>query len=542
VIGTSASSGPITLVSGVLKTVTITNTYATTAPGSSTAALHVIKDVVGGTAVAADFNLHVKTSGSDVAGSPEPGVVSPGTPYTLAPGTYTVSEVASAEYPGYTESFSGDSDSSGNITLASGDNKTVTITNTYTKTAPGSTTATLTVIKDVIGGAEDAADFEMHVTSSGTDVAGSPALGAGSPGTTYTLAPGPYAVSETAAAGFTDSGYTATYSSSDPDSSGGNITLVSGENATVTITNTYTPTSVSNGGGGGHSYYSPLINVVKIPSPLVLPAAGGTVTYTYTVTNPGDVALSNVSVTDNKVSPVTYVSGDVNGDNLLEPGETWIYTGTANLAATTTDTATATGSANGLTTTDIAYATVVVTPPGSSNGGGGGNAYYPPLINVVKIPSPLVLPAAGGTVTYTYTVTNPGDVALSNVSVTDNEVSPVTYVSGDVNGDNLLEPGETWIYTGTANLNATTTDSATATGSANGLTATHIAYATVVVTPTAVGTPAGPGGKVVARTVTGGQLPKTATPFSAPMYELLLIGAVLTLAGAAGWKSRKRHE
>jgi uncharacterized repeat protein (TIGR01451 family) len=333
------------------------------------------------------------------------------------------------------------------------------------------------------------------------------------------------------------------------------------------------------GGGGPQTIIPPLINVVKIPDPLVLPAAGGSVTYTYIVTNPGTVALSNVSVTDNKVSPVTYVSGDSNGDKLLQPSETWVYTATTTLDATTTDTATATGSANGLTATDVATATVPV-------GVTANASTYPPLVDVVKIPDPLALTAGPGPVTYTYTVTNPGLVALSNVSVTDNKVSPVTYVSGDSNGDGLLQPGETWIYTGTTTLDATTTDTATATGSANGLTATHIASATVVVTPTGsggtagtptgsggtagtptgsggtagtptgsggtAGTPTGSGGtaitptvlggKIVPRTVTGGQIPRTSTPFSTPMYVLLLIGAALTLVGAVGWRNRKRYE
>ena len=40
--------------------------------------------------------------------------------------TYAVNEDA---FAGYTASYSGDSDASGNITLAPGDNKTVTITN-----------------------------------------------------------------------------------------------------------------------------------------------------------------------------------------------------------------------------------------------------------------------------------------------------------------------------------------------------------------------------------------------------------------------------
>ena len=43
---------------------------------------------------------------------------------------------------------------------------------------------------------------------------------------------------------------------------------------------------------------------------------------------------------------------------------------------------------------------------------------------------------------------------------------------------------------------------------------------------------------IVTETVTGGQLPKTSTH----LYELLLIGAVLTLTGTLTWRSRKRYE
>ncbi|MBC8059582.1 MAG: DUF3494 domain-containing protein [Clostridiaceae bacterium] len=122
-----ARNGAVTLHSN-----TITNGFCETAtipnPNPNPAILHVIKHVIndnGGTAVATNFILHVKTSSIDIASSPARGVESPGTIYTLSAGAYTVSEDA---FTGYTLSYSGDSDSSGNIILASGDNKTVTIT------------------------------------------------------------------------------------------------------------------------------------------------------------------------------------------------------------------------------------------------------------------------------------------------------------------------------------------------------------------------------------------------------------------------------
>src|SRR4029079_9549647 len=56
---------------------------------------------------------------------------------------------------------------------------------------------------------------------------------------------------------------------------------------------------------------------------------GSTVTWTYNVTNPGNVPLTNVVVTDNiaGVSPA-YVSGDADSDGLLDTTETWVYTAT----------------------------------------------------------------------------------------------------------------------------------------------------------------------------------------------------------------------
>lgn len=223
-----ARNGAVTLDNN-----TITNGICDIVP-VHTATLNVIKHVINdndGTAVAADFKLHVKTSGNDVIASPAPGVEAPGTSYTLAVGTYAISEDA---FTGYTASYSGDGDASGNITLAPGDNKTVTITNNdIAKVTPIPATATLHVIKHVIndnGGKAVAADFKLHVKTSGNDVIASPAPGAEAPGTAYTLAAGTYVISEDAFAG-----YTASYSG-DSDASG-NITLAPGEHKTVTITN-----------------------------------------------------------------------------------------------------------------------------------------------------------------------------------------------------------------------------------------------------------------------------------------------------------------
>ena len=342
--------------------------------------------------------------------------------------------------------------------------------------------ATLRVIKSVInvnGGTATSSDFTIHVKnlSSGLDVSGSPQPGTTTPGTLYLLSADKYVISENA-----NSSYIQTFLIGDCDSSG-NVTLSAGDNQTCTIINTDIPAPVS-GGGGGSVIIVPLIGILKVPSPLALPAGSGSVTYNYTVWNVGGLqALTDVSVADDKCSPVTFLSGDTNGNGKLDPGEKWKYSCTTTLATTTTNTAIATGYSNDgyhqpAIATAIATVAVAATLP-------------PPLINIVKVPNRLIpLPFGGGNVTYTYTVTNPGVVAMNNVTVTDDKCAPVSRTSGDANGNNLLDPGETWIYTCQTNVPVSTRNVAMAQGMANGFTTSGYAFATVLVSaPAAAPTP-----------------------------------------------------
>ncbi len=199
---------------------------------------------------------------------------------------------------------------------------------------------------------------------------------------------------------------------------------------------------------------NPAIQVVKAADPTVI-LPGGQVVYTYVVTNPGDDPLSNVSVSDNRCSPVTPVTsggfniGDLDQDGKLDPGEMWRYTCTANPTEDITNTVTATGTdslGNAVRDTDTAFVDVVR-----------------PAINVAKSAVPtVVLP--GGMVVYTYLVTNPGDVPLGNVVLTDNKCVPVLYQVGDANNNGLLDTTETWTYTCTTTVSVDTTNTVTAAG------------------------------------------------------------------------------
>lgn len=114
------------------------------------------------------------------------------------------------------------------------------------------------------------------------------------------------------------------------------------------------------------------IQLVKVASSTVV-TRGQTVLYTYTVNNVGDVPLRQITLVDDKCSPVTYVRGDTNGDTILDLTETWIYTCSAVINQTTTNIAVVTGrdpAGNVVTDEDtetvfvnIIFIPIIIVPP-----------------------------------------------------------------------------------------------------------------------------------------------------------------------------------
>lgn len=117
------------------------------APASSTAAdttatLHVIVKVInddGGTAVPSDFTMHVRYLMNEVSGSPFVGGVDTSTTFILAPGSYLITEddvpIANG-YVTYYGSYSGANIVNGFVTLAAGDEVTITRTENDWPAAP----------------------------------------------------------------------------------------------------------------------------------------------------------------------------------------------------------------------------------------------------------------------------------------------------------------------------------------------------------------------------------------------------------------------
>jgi uncharacterized repeat protein (TIGR01451 family) len=213
------------------------------------------------------------------------------------------------------------------------------------------------------------------------------------------------------------------------------------------------------------SVINPAVVLVKTASPevVLLDAAGTpeTVTYTFTATNPGNARLLRPNgtpttdpgwVNDSQcLLSVTYVSGDTNLDGFFDPGETWVFTCDNDVSAPTLNVAEITGqrvdsigAPVGGTVRDFATAFVDVFQPGidvaktSLRG-----EVLDPNADAEFGPDVPRRPAE-----YVYRVDNTGNVPLELTpnSPVDDKCDPLTFVSGDTNGDGLLDPDEVWEY------------------------------------------------------------------------------------------------
>ncbi len=172
----------------------------------------------------------------------------------------------------------------------------------------------------------------------------------------------------------------------------------------------------------------------KIPNYYI--AKDDVLTYSIVVDNTGNLNISNVVVTDPDADSGTilYVSGDANNNSILETTEVWTYSAAHTIkqpevnAGSFTNTATVTGTPTGgvlLPSSDTA-----VVP-----------AIQNPTINLIKtgtlnmnVVAPNGIANVGDRINYSFTVTNTGNVTLTNIMVSD----PIITVSG---GPITLTPG-----------------------------------------------------------------------------------------------------
>jgi len=174
--------------------------------------------------------------------------------------------------------------------------------------------------------------------------------------------------------------------------------------------------------------------------------AGQQVTWTYTARNIGNVPLSNITVTDDKETGLTYSGGDANNNTLLDTNEVWTYTKTGTAQpGNYSNTGTVTGNYNG---------TPVTSSDPSSYFGANPSMAIDKVTRSTPVQGDGLLIPQGSPISWLYTVTNTGNVPLSNVQVTDNQGVVPVYQSGDTNLDGKLDLTESWVYSanGTAIL------------------------------------------------------------------------------------------
>jgi uncharacterized repeat protein (TIGR01451 family) len=156
---------------------------------------------------------------------------------------------------------------------------------------------------------------------------------------------------------------------------------------------------------------NPAISISKTPHTQTV-AFAGTVTFTIGVKNTGDSTLTNVRVTDAQAPGCARTSADIPQLASMAPGDELSYSCTvANVTANFTNVAVATGTPEvgpDVSANDSAAVTVGPPPPPVTH----------PAISIVKDPKSQTV-TVGKTATFKITVTNTGDVALTNVTVTD---------------------------------------------------------------------------------------------------------------------------
>lgn len=230
------------------------------------------------------------------------------------------------------------------------------------------------------------------------------------------------------------------------DGTGATVASGAGTSTRVTL-----PASVTGAAANGRAQSVTCTFVNRLASmavtkrtPTRVVDAPGAIAYTIGVTNTGAAALTGVNLVDTlpdgRRGATTFLSGDVNGDGVLDGGETWIYG--AGYAATQADIDAGADLVNrvAVTTAQIAMPQVATATTAVARR---------PSLAVTKT-TPVDVIDAPREVPYTITVTNTGNVALTNVLPVDTlpggGIGIVTRLSGDTNGDDRLDVGEAWTY------------------------------------------------------------------------------------------------
>jgi len=168
---------------------------------------------------------------------------------------------------------------------------------------------------------------------------------------------------------------------------------------------------------------------------------GDSVKYTYYVNNTGDLNLTNIVLTDDKISSsdINFISGDTNSDGWLNTTETWLYEAIATINSDTTNIGNVTG--------ETEFGTKVYSEDTETVNVITSN------ITITKTATPDIIHKKD-TVTWNITVENTGTSILTNVNITDTKI-------GDLTTGLTLNPQEKYYHEYTTNPSIATINNAT---------------------------------------------------------------------------------
>jgi uncharacterized repeat protein (TIGR01451 family) len=202
----------------------------------------------------------------------------------------------------------------------------------------------------------------------------------------------------------------------------------------ATVTAHHPLGTVQDSDTAGVAVIQPAMQLRKTVTPTVV-LSGETVTYAFRVTNSGDVLLTGIVIVDDHL-------GQVGLPFDLAPGLSLTRTQTATITETVTNVATATGHHPRGTVQDSDSATVMVIGP---------------AIQLSKTAAPTTI-ISGETVTYTFYITNSGNITLTSVTLFDDHL-------GHVGTPFTLAPNAAVTLVQTATPRLDVTNVATVTGS-----------------------------------------------------------------------------
>ena len=223
---------------------------------------------------------------------------------------------------------------------------------------------------------------------------------------------------------------------------------------------------------------SPTMSIVKSAS--VIPTtvlAGDLITYTYVVTNTGNVTIDNVAPVDlgptfNGVVGTNVLSAYSPVNASIAPGSDQTFTATYQLSQQDLDNMAAaadpsTAIDNEATADGEPVVGALVDVPSSVVETGVGPD---PQLELIKTSAVVTPVAAGSIVSYTFTLENTGNVTINNPVVDDPQcqvpASPLSFTSGYISGDTgvipqALDVGETWEFGCTYTLTQNDVDAGT---------------------------------------------------------------------------------